>query len=500
MRPGQVFAAIVAAVIFVWIARRRRKLSRERLVLGLLAAAVLIAYAAGAFDHLPSFQKMIEDLANALGKWTYALVGVFAFLETGAFVGLIAPGEFTVIVGGVIAGQGTIDVIPLLALVWVCCIAGDTTSFFVGRRLGRPFLERHGPRFKITHERLDQVEDYFHRHGGKTILIGRFIGLVRAVAPFIAGASGIRYARFIPYSVLGTGLWSAAYTLLGYVFYRSFEQVAGIAGKATLAFGIAVALVVGAITIRRRRDEVRAWLERKPVLRTVMAKGIDPAWRLIQDRLTIELVTALAVAAAGLFVFVGYAIEVGGSHVITPGDRSLHDLAADTYSLPLKEIALVLSGVGSLPATVTVVVLAGVALAFRRRLNEMTVLIVGFVVVYAVVHITKGAIDRPRPPDPLTGSSGSAYPSGHAAYSTVYVAVAVIASRVRGLASSAALIVAGTLLATAIGGSRIYLRVHWWSDVAGGWGLGLGVFATLGAIALVVDAVRHNERVDVRAG
>ena len=106
-----------------------------------------------------------------------------AFLETGAFVGLVAPGETVVIAGGVIAGQGEIELIPLIGLVWVCAVLGDTTSFYIGRRLGREFLERHGPRVKITHERLEQVEGYFDRHGGKTILIGRFIGLVRALAP-----------------------------------------------------------------------------------------------------------------------------------------------------------------------------------------------------------------------------------------------------------------------------------------------------------------------------
>ena len=84
------------------------------------------------------------------------IVGVFAFLETGAFVGLIAPGEFTVIVGGVIAGQGTISLVPLLALVWACCIAGDTSSFFIGRRLGRSFLERHGPDWPFFRLRAHQ--------------------------------------------------------------------------------------------------------------------------------------------------------------------------------------------------------------------------------------------------------------------------------------------------------------------------------------------------------
>ena len=164
-----------------------------------------------------------------------------AFLETGAFVGLVAPGETVVIAGGVIAGQGEISLLPLIALVWLCAVLGDTTSFYVGRRLGRGFLERHGPRFKITAERLDQVDGYFDKHGGKTILIGRFIGLVRAIAPFIAGSSGLPYRRFVPYSIVGTGLWATTFCVLGYIFWRSFDKVASIAGQAIFGFGVTVA-------------------------------------------------------------------------------------------------------------------------------------------------------------------------------------------------------------------------------------------------------------------
>ena len=72
-------------------------------------------------------------------------MGALAFLETGAFVGLVAPGETTVIVGGVIAGQGEIDLLPLIGLVWACCVLGDTTSFFIGRRLGRGFILQARP-------------------------------------------------------------------------------------------------------------------------------------------------------------------------------------------------------------------------------------------------------------------------------------------------------------------------------------------------------------------
>ena len=144
MSPGRIFALVLAALIVVGALLRRRRLGNERFALALLAAAALTVYGSHVLAHV-DIQKGIENLANALGKWTYALVGAMAFLETGAFVGLVAPGEFTVMLGGVIAGQGEIDIWVLIPLVWACTLAGDSISFFLGRRLGRNFLLKHGP-------------------------------------------------------------------------------------------------------------------------------------------------------------------------------------------------------------------------------------------------------------------------------------------------------------------------------------------------------------------
>ena len=127
------------------------------------------------------------------------------------------------LLGGAVAGQGAIDIYLLIAVAWFSAWLGDTTSFFLGRRLGREFVLKHGPRFGISHERFEKVEDYFGRHGGKTIFIGRWISLVRAFAPFIAGSSGMGYRAFVPYSILGTGLWASPHILVGYFFSRSIE-------------------------------------------------------------------------------------------------------------------------------------------------------------------------------------------------------------------------------------------------------------------------------------
>ncbi|HEU5061863.1 MAG TPA: DedA family protein, partial [Solirubrobacterales bacterium] len=184
---------------------------RKKLLIGVAAVAVGLVYffISRQLGHL-DLQGLLEDVSNALGAWTYLLVGFFAFAETGAFIGLVVPGETVMILGGATAGQGATDIYLLIAIGWVCAFAGDSTSFFVGRRLGRGFLRKHGPRVGIGEERLAQVDDYFERHGGKTIFLGRFVGFVRAFAPFVAGSSGMRYRGFAPYSILGTGLWASS--------------------------------------------------------------------------------------------------------------------------------------------------------------------------------------------------------------------------------------------------------------------------------------------------
>jgi membrane-associated protein len=219
---------------------------------GLLAAAALAATASGTVP-MPDLDGLLTDLSDRLGAWTYALVAVMAFLETGAFVGLIAPGETAVVLGGVVAARGEVDLPAMIALTWAAAALGDLASFMLGRRLGRRFLLARGPRVGITHARLERVEGFFDRHGPKAILAGRFIGIVRAVAPFLAGASNMRLRAFLPWSLLGTAAWSSAFVLIGYAFSSSFSTAAGAFTHGALA----VAVVAAAALLWRERRAAR---------------------------------------------------------------------------------------------------------------------------------------------------------------------------------------------------------------------------------------------------
>ena len=227
---------------------------RQLLVLvAVVALAALVLTATGTVQ-LPDLEKALSDLSDALGAWTYALVGGLAFLETGAFIGLVAPGETAIVLGGVVAAQGEISLPLVLLVAWLAAAAGDYASLLLGRRLGRRFLLARGPSLGVTAPRLERVDRFYARHGAKAILIGRFIGLVRAVSPFLAGASGLRTGAFLPWSLLGTAVWASAYTLAGYAFHRSFASATHVLTYGALGLAVLAALV---LAMRARRPANR---------------------------------------------------------------------------------------------------------------------------------------------------------------------------------------------------------------------------------------------------
>jgi len=467
------------------------------IVIAALVVAGIVAYQLFVPDL--DVKELLEDVSEKLGDWTYLLVGALAFLETGAFVGLVFPGETAVILGGAVAGQGETSIVITIAVVWFCAWAGDTTSFFIGRRLGRDFVLRHGPKVRITHERFEQVEGYFKRHGGKTILIGRFIGLVRALAPFIAGSSGLQYRGFVPYSVLGTGLWATAFCLLGYFLSASIDKATEIAGKGALVFGATIAVIVGIVAASRylrepeNRQQVADRIAATPGVRRFLPQ-LRFAWRrLTPGGLGLELTSLIAVIAVSSFVFVGYALIVSGDAGPTPGDAQAIDIVESLRGAVWTDLAKFFTELGTTQVLVPLTVVAAAVLAWRGLWTELVVLVVAVTVILVAVPVTKEIVDRPRPEGGLVEVSGQSYPSGHAAHSVFYAWLALtVAIRARpGWRYGSALIAAGLALTALVGLSRVYLGVHYLSDVSGGWALGVLAFATCAAIALVVAHLRR---------
>jgi membrane protein DedA with SNARE-associated domain/membrane-associated phospholipid phosphatase len=504
---------VAAAALAAFLVVRRRKLEPTLLVGGVLAVIALLVYGSGVV-HPPNFKTIVEDAGSTLGNWTYLVVGVMAFFETGAFVGLIAPGETFLIFGGVVAGQGTISLVALIAIVWTCAVAGDLASFYAGRKLGRDFLVKHGPKVQISEERLHSVEAFFDRHGGKAIFLGRFVGLVRAVNPFLAGSSGMALKRFLPYDIVGAGAWATILLTLGYVFWQSFDSVLHYAEQGTLALGTTIVVLVAVLWLYRRfrEEEHRAqaahWIDAqldRPALRP-LGRVLRPFWRWVRgplrffwNRITpgdlgLELTTLAAIAAVGSFAFGADAITLREKALVT-GDRTAFDWVSKIQTGMLNDVARAVTHLGSLPVVGIATAMAVVLLLTRRRYVESLALPLALGITWVAVHVAKDGVDRPRPTGSLVDTAGQSYPSAHAAYAFAWVAIAVVLTRTApGLARTTAAVVAAIVLAVIIGLTRVYLRAHYLSDVVGGAGLAAAIFALVGMVVLVVGYLRQNVR------
>jgi len=325
----------------------------------------------------------------------------------------------------------------------------------------------------------------------------------------------MRYWDYLPYSVLGTGLWAAGYVLLGYFASRSLDAAAHAAGQGTLFFGIAVAVIVGIVwgvrflRERENRERIVAAMDRRPFLRPVLALGrrLRPPARFAADRITpgglgLEFTTVLAILAVALYVVVAYTSTVMGDPGPTPGDQTALDLANDLQTGWLVSLAKVITELGSSVVILPILGIATLLLLSQRRWTEAAVLAVAVAIIYVGVAELKGLTSRPRPPDPLTSIHGSGFPSGHAAHSVIYPWLAVtLAIRLRpGMVGGTALLVTGFALAVLVGLSRVYLRVHYMSDVTSGWALGAAAFCACAAVGLVVSFVRQNSARDAVPG
>lgn len=163
------------------------------------------------FLHL---DEHLANIINQYGVWTYAILFLIIFMETGFVVTPFLPGDSLLFAAGTFAALGSLNVWLLIVLLMIAAIVGDTVNYWIGHYLG----DRAYNIKWIKREYLDRTHAFFEKHGGKTIFLARFVPIVRTFAPFVAGMGKMSYGYFFSYNVFGGIVWVLLFTLLGYFF------------------------------------------------------------------------------------------------------------------------------------------------------------------------------------------------------------------------------------------------------------------------------------------
>lgn len=200
--------------------------------------------AASAPAHLPGVLHSLEPTLNRFGYLALGLI----FLED---FGVPVPGETILIVSAIYAGTGRLSIWLVGLIGFLAAVLGDNCGFAIGHFGGRPLAERYGKLILLTPERLDKAAGFFDRHGGKVIVIARFVEGLRQANGIIAGITGMHWTRFLPFNMIGAALWVALWVSIGYFSGSHIDSIYKAATRYEAYFAILVGLLILAFIARR---------------------------------------------------------------------------------------------------------------------------------------------------------------------------------------------------------------------------------------------------------
>lgn len=431
---------------------------------------------------------MLADLFNALLEWIqqnphWAYFGVFLIAagESLAIVGLFLPGVAIMFGIGALVATGALELWPTLFWAAAGAVLGDGVSFWIGRHFHQR-LRVVWP-FKRYPALLNRGVDFFHKHGGKSVVLARFLGPVRPILPTVAGMLDMPPRKFFVVNVLSALLWAPAYILPGVVFGASLGLASEVAGRLAVLVLVLVAVVwfgLWLVQLVYRYTQPRAgfllaraldWSSRHPLLQPLAASLLDPQHPEARGLAALMLLLTLATLVLTWLL--------GGW--LTGLDPLLYTALQELRTPVADRVLVFFSGLGD---SVLLFSLLGIGCAWlylqRRRHAALHWLAAGLSALL-LTRLLKFVVAAPRPQALYEGIASYSFPSGHASLSiAVYGFLAVLIAREVSAARRWIPYVCTALLVIPIGFSRLYLGAHWLSDVLAGAGLGLACVALFG--------------------
>ena len=172
---------------------------------------------AALLDIILHLDAHLLALTQQYGVWVYAILFLIIYSETGLVIAPFLPGDSLLFVAGALCGMGALRLEWLVPLLVLAAFSGDNTNYWIGRLIGMQLLKRASARL-IRREHIDKTHAFYEKHGGKTVLLARFLPIIRTFAPFVAGIGMMRYRLFMLFSALGSVAWITSLTVAGFLF------------------------------------------------------------------------------------------------------------------------------------------------------------------------------------------------------------------------------------------------------------------------------------------
>ena len=440
--------------------------------------------------HLNVFLAFVVQHAGL----AYGTVFLVALCESLALVGLVVPGTVIMFAIGAIVATGSLDLKPVLVTAAAGAVVGDGISYWLGRRYREELLRRWP--FSRYPGMLKNGEAFFQRHGGKSVLFGRFVGPVRPVIPLVAGMMGLRPSHFVIVNIVSAVGWAPAYILPGVFFGTSLAVAGAVSTRLAVLLFLVLAIswavvwlgrrVIAGIAHRGPRwiAALNAWLRAD----AIPTGGIRRSPRRLLANLFYrqhgeELFFAILVLAFFLAVwgFLGVLQDVLAKDPLVLADRSVFHLFQAIRTPWADRIFVALTELGDSFVNVCLFGAVLVLLLVKRCYRTAGFWTLAGLGGTTGVQLLKWAIHLPRPMVLYHGASAYGFPSGHTTMSVIlYGCIATML--VRGLTDNRrwGVFVIALLVSFTIAISRLYLGAHWLSDILGGFFIGTSWAALLG--------------------
>lgn len=390
-------------------------------------------------------------LIALFSRYGYAVVIAAVLLEN---TGVPAPGHTVMLAGGALAQQGHLSLYVLLVCGALAAVAGDSAGYWIGRRGGRALLVKYGPRFWLTPERLESAEEFFGRHGAKTVVIGRFITGLQTVVALLAGSSGMPWWRFFRYNVAGAVAWSLAYGLAGFCFGASWHVLEKWVGRAGIF--LVAAVVLGVLAFRARGKSRQDSATKHPVARAgarTLAGGIA-----VIASLTLfgELMRAVVHRAPG-------PLDVHAS-------LWMHALDGDFTDIFFRTLAMFGSSI-TLGVVATLVALRAIVIGQRRRAAVFiaSAILAAALSVLAARHFARSG---PFLFSEVLYEPIASFPARPVLMTLLVYGLAAKTVEHRDARVATALRTLALVVPVAVGVAEIFLGRHWLTDVVAGYAAG----------------------------